>query len=269
MSTPSPDAKSILEEKFNDLYHQSRQEFDAGHYENALRAVHGALEITPNNPMVLRSEAICLWRLGRKEQAAAICQRIGPALHGKEVGYHQLAGEICLYLDRLDEARLHGGMCLKLNDESVKNNKYYPISSNPPGELAGGQKIIAFSLYGARPRYCETAIINCDAAAEFLPGWSCRFYVDASVPASVIRRLSAKGAQIVSVDAATQASVHPLMWRFLVADDPNVARFAVRDADALIGAREAAAVRAWLESGRWFHVMRDWHTHGELMLAGM
>jgi hypothetical protein len=29
------------------------------------------------------------------------------------------------------------------------------------------------------------------------------------------------------------------------------------------------AVNAWLASDRWFHVMRDWWTHTDVMLAGM
>lgn len=43
----------------------------------------------------------------------------------------------------------------------------------------------------------------------------------------------------------------------------------VRDCDSVINAREAAAVGEWLASGRAFHVIRDWWTHTDLMLAGM
>jgi hypothetical protein len=43
----------------------------------------------------------------------------------------------------------------------------------------------------------------------------------------------------------------------------------VRDADSRINPREAAAVAGWIASGRWFHVMRDWWTHTDLVLAGM
>jgi hypothetical protein len=182
---------------------------------------------------------------------------------------HELMGASCDQTNRREEGRLHGSIALKLKDASVQGNKYYAIPAHPPSGPESERKLIAYSLFGARPRYCEGAVANCDAAAEFLPGWSCRFYVDDSVPADILRRLRAKGAEVIMVDAETKASIHPLMWRFLAADDPQVARFLMRDADSLIGRREAAAVHAWLESDRWFHLMRDWLNHGELLLAGM
>jgi hypothetical protein len=58
-------------------------------------------------------------------------------------------------------------------------------------------------------------------------------------------------------------------YRFLVADDPQVDRFIIRDADSILNIRERVAVDAWLASGMHFHVMRDFYTHTELILAGM
>ncbi len=60
-----------------------------------------------------------------------------------------------------------------------------------------------------------------------------------------------------------------LCWRFLVANDPGVGRFLVRDADSVLNLRERLAVDEWLASGRWFHIMRDWWSHTDLVLAGM
>jgi hypothetical protein len=62
---------------------------------------------------------------------------------------------------------------------------------------------------------------------------------------------------------------HLLTRRFQVADDPEVGRFMVRDCDSVVNKREAAAVAEWIESGQPFHVMRDWWTHTDPMLAGM
>jgi hypothetical protein len=59
------------------------------------------------------------------------------------------------------------------------------------------------------------------------------------------------------------------MWRFLVIDDPSVSRFLVRDADSLFSEKESAAVSEWTGSGYWFHHMRDYFTHTELLLAGL
>lgn len=55
----------------------------------------------------------------------------------------------------------------------------------------------------------------------------------------------------------------------MVSDDVQVGYFLVRDCDSLLSKREAAAVGEWLASGKYFHVMRDWWTHTDLILAGM
>jgi hypothetical protein len=59
------------------------------------------------------------------------------------------------------------------------------------------------------------------------------------------------------------------MWRFLALDDSQAHRVLFRDADSVISQREAEAVNEWLTSGKRFHIMRDWGSHTELMLAGL
>ena len=59
-----------------------------------------------------------------------------------------------------------------------------------------------------------------------------------------------------------------LFWRFRV-QDVSVERFLVRDCDSVFTVKERVAVDAWLHSNHYFHVMRDWHTHCDLVLAGM
>ena len=60
-------------------------------------------------------------------------------------------------------------------------------------------------------------------------------------------------------------------WRFLPLMDPLVDRFMSRDCDALITAREVAAVTHWLKnSDATFHLMRDHHWYcGVYVLAGL
>jgi hypothetical protein len=43
----------------------------------------------------------------------------------------------------------------------------------------------------------------------------------------------------------------------------------VRDCDSVVNAREAKAVDDWIASGKSFHIMRDWWTHTDPVLAGM
>jgi hypothetical protein len=133
---------------------------------------------------------------------------------------------------------------------------------------AEGAKIIAFSLWGPNPRYLRGALHNCVRAGLVYPGFRCRFYVDASVPADLLEALSAQGAELV-VEEGEPSQRRKLTRRFLAADDPAVAVYLVRDCDSLVNAREAAAVGEWLDSGKAIHVMRDWWTHTDPMLAGM
>jgi hypothetical protein len=44
-----------------------------------------------------------------------------------------------------------------------------------------------------------------------------------------------------------------MFWRFLVADDPSVDRFIVRDADSRLNPRDALAVAEWVRSGTALH----------------
>jgi hypothetical protein len=100
---------------------------------------------------------------------------------------------------------------------------------------SGKKNIIAFSLYGDQPRYCETLIKNIETAKSLFPGWCCRVYLDNSVPQHVWQRLQGAGAQLV--DMSHEKGIYPTLWRFLVMDDPTVERFLVRDADSPSRAR--------------------------------
>ena len=136
------------------------------------------------------------------------------------------------------------------------------------GEPREGRSIISFSLWGDQPRYLRGALQNAIRAQLVYPGFTCRFYVDDSVPADLLAALERQGAELVR-ETGLPSTRHRLTRRFLVADDPEVGRYLVRDCDSLVNAREAAAVADWIASGLQFHVMRDWWTHTDPMLAGM
>ncbi len=81
----------------------------------------------------------------------------------------------------------------------------------------------------------------------------------------LLRRL---GRELLLSDAGAPAGMK-LCRRALVASDPDAGRFVVRDRDAAFSLREAMVVDEWRASGRLFHVIRDWYTHTDLMLAGL
>lgn len=141
-----------------------------------------------------------------------------------------------------------------------------PLTLGTP--RTSGASVIAFTLWGENPRYLRGAVHNAMRASQIYPGFVCRFYLDASVPADIVGTLANLGAE-TCMDDGEPSNIQRLTRRFLVADDPNVARYLVRDCDSLINSREAAAVRLWSDSGKAFHVMRDWWTHTDPILAGM
>lgn len=139
-----------------------------------------------------------------------------------------------------------------------------------PARRAGLRRfnVVAFSLWGSNPLYLEGAVANARAVPSLYPGWRCRIYHDDSVPAPTLAALRAVDAELIAMPPGS-GPVQGLYWRFSASDDPEIDRFLCRDADSRVGPREAAAVRAWIDSGLPFHVMRDHPLHTEVMLAGM
>jgi len=130
------------------------------------------------------------------------------------------------------------------------------------------RNIIAYSLWGRRPRYIDTLTRNVEIARDLYPSWRCRVYCDRTVPAEAMTALRGLGAGIV-VMPTPSVRFAALMWRFLPLDEPDVDRVIMRDADSPLTVRERVAVDDWIASGTLFHAMRDWWSHTDLILAGM
>lgn len=129
-------------------------------------------------------------------------------------------------------------------------------------------RVISFSLYGEARYYCEGALQNALLAPVIYPGWSCRFYVDGSVPARYVTALQERGCEVVMV-SKNLGPMYGRYWRLWVAADPSVERFIVRDVDSRLNLREKAAVEEWIKSGKKYHIMRDHPAHYRRVLAGM
>ncbi len=183
---------------------------------------------------------------------------------------HSMLAKALAAVGRIEEARAAGNASLRLKDGAASGRaKDLSAVQIPPFNAVNPDKnLIAFSIYGGSPAYCDGAVRNATAAKFLYPEWRCRFYVDESVPERVIRRLLDEGANVRRV-GGLPAGRFGTFWRFLIADDDAIDRYLVRDCDACLNLRERAAVDAWLSGGRHFHVMRDGITHTEVMLAGM
>jgi hypothetical protein len=168
------------------------------------------------------------------------------------------------YTGKIDEAIRHGQRALELRDaEACRNPPSFAVTR--PAGPPSGQNVISFSLWGTAPFYAYGAIINLVLSRTVYPGWSCRFYVDATAPPACIGFLRDNGADVRNIE-----DEHPgvgLFQRFLVMNDSAVGRFLVRDCDARLSVAEADLVRQWIDSPLPFHVVRDHVLHNELMIG--
>ncbi len=98
-------------------------------------------------------------------------------------------------------------------------------------------RVIPVGLYGKNPKYTIGALHNMEAAKIYFPGWVCRFYVTADVPEEIVSKLKALGAEIVDIPAG-KGYISGMFWRFLVAADPTVDRYIIRDSDSRMNARD-------------------------------
>jgi hypothetical protein len=260
--------------RLSDIAAQFRSAYTNGDYLNGAKFAAQALEITPGNMTILPDYALCLMRTNAFEQAYQVYMSIhnAPASQRKLAAATWLDGlvEVCGWLGKTEEMREYGLRSLNASDVKcgAKSSEPIPDHAPPPFHAANpAENVIAYSLFGSNPRYCEPAVMNAEMTRDIFKGWTCRVYLDDSVPDHIQRRLKEAGAEVVFMERDT--NIHPLMWRFLVIDDPSVKRFLLRDADALLSEREYAAVLEWVKSPYYFHVIRDYFTHTELILAGL
>jgi len=130
------------------------------------------------------------------------------------------------------------------------------------------KRVISYGLYGSNPKYVTGAIRNAELVPVYFPGWTARFYVDNTVPKHILDTLRAKGAEIVNVPDI-KGNIAGMFWRFLVADDPTVDRYIVRDSDSRLNPRERLAVEEWIQSGKGIHTIRDHPNHDRPMNGGL
>lgn len=242
---------------------------DSNRFEAAADMYRRALSLAPAEGFALHNLGITLSRSGRTDEALTVLRR-GARLDPAHVTVRDALVQV---LERRDPTEVAlwsmEALALKLARAAAEVPPPDTPPDTPPGsDGARTRNIVAFSLWGTREIYTQGALANARAMPAVFPGWTCRFYHDDSVPRPALAELTRLGAETVEMPAGSGPS-HGLFWRFLVADDPTVARFLCRDCDSRPTAREKAAVDAWIASGLPFHVMRDHVLHTDLILAGM
>ena len=239
------------------------------HWMEAKAAIGQVLNLKPDHIIALNDQVYVHMQLGLFEQAYQLCADL-LVQHPDFIEARDSMVTLCEKMNRFEEALYHAKQSMALKLRSVANYPRHPLPAASPPKISRdkSRNIISYSLFGQQPRYGEVAVLNAQLAQTIYPDWTCRFYLDDTVPRHTVQRLEKLGAQIYTMPTGTSRYAG-LFWRFLVMDDPNVDCFMIRDADSLLSYKEQAAVQAWLASGKWFHLMRDAIGHNELILAGM
>lgn len=250
-----------------------------GEYAKATPILESQLRDSPGSIELLLNLAICHYKENHYQDCIDHAKRVLVLEHGRPVMRFQqtpaaqafaLLSQSYYVLGKIDAARNAGRQCLSIKDQvAMPAPADWKLPTCSPQEFASGkQNVIAFSLWGDEPRYLRGAVHNLLLAKQFYPDWKLRFYVDSSLPSEMVALIGELGGDVL-LQPDNQPLRQKLAWRFQVANDPSVGRFLVRDSDSVFSDREIAAVNQWIESDRWFHVMRDWWTHNDLILAGM
>ncbi len=252
--------------KLLSLYHYS-----AGQHENALTVLNEVRKAAPEEVEVLENIGVVQRNLGRIDEAV---ESLMEAHHRDPERFNVCDALAHCFANQGDSknSQHFGRLSLELKDQMAAKKpalRRVPAERPPAfSEEAGARNVISFSLWGTNPRYLKGAVRNAQAALDIYPGWSCRFYCDDSVPADIISALRHFDAEVV-MRPRPASFFDGLLWRFDVFDDPSVSRFLIRDCDSVVNVQERVAVDEWLKSDRWFHGMRDFASHTEVILAGM
>lgn len=247
----------VAKEMLFDAFYQKRE---------WLPALVLAEELAGRQPEVARLQRALIATLSNMKrfdetitQAGRYIERFGEdltMLDALKVGY--------FYTGQIEAAIRYGQRAIELrNAEACKIPAAATMTE--PGGPPSGQNVISFSLWGTAPFYSYGAMINLILSRTVYPGWTCRFYVDASVPRACVAFLTDNGADVRRIE-----DEYPgvgLFQRFLVMNDPAVGRFLVRDCDARLSSAEADLVQQWIDSGYPFHAIRDHVLHNELMIG--
>ena len=224
----------------------------------------------PQEILFIENLAVMLMKQGKFEEAKPWMQRLEQQAR-RTTNQLDMLCDFYWKTGNREKSRSYGEQSLACKSRAAKPlPDWAPPPSSPEAWLQGraGRNVVAFSLWGQGERYLSGARRNMELVPQLYPGWAMRIYCDRTVPHGLLQEAEQRGVEIIPCPDG-QNLREKLCRRFLVANDPAVGRFLVRDIDSVVSQRERRAVDAWINSGRWFHVMRDWWTHTDPILAGM
>lgn len=238
-------------------------------YPSAVTLFENILVDHPNDPEVMTNLVVSLSRSGNDKKAIAYAiEQL--RIDNKNFSLWDSLATSFERAGQPEKAISAGKNSLLIKDKQFgKPDPQWVLPQTSPQELVANKKqVIAFSLWGNQPRYIFGSLRNLLLAPDLYPGWELWFYVDRTVPQKVINMLRQLGATVM-MQAPDQPEKQKLCWRFEVANRSDVGYFLVRDADSVFSLRERLAVDEWMASDQYFHIIRDWWSHTDLILAGL
>ena len=238
-------------------------------FKSCYTVLEQCLKAYPKDIEVLQNIAVALGKTGQYTEAIAYAKQVVELDPDNFLVWDTLASNY-YRIGQYDLSAQAGTTSLTLKDKKygAPDPNWTVPNSNPQAYAAGKQNVISFALWGDNPRYLYGALRNVLLAPDLYPNWQVWFYVDSSVPQTFRAQLEQLGGKVL-LQSDGQSLRQKLCWRFKVANAAGVGYFLVRDIDSVISVRECNAVQQWLDSERWFHIIRDWWTHTDLILAGM
>ena len=241
--------------------------------DDGIAALRDGLSIAPDNAALHENLGVFLLGVGDMAGSIDACER-ALARGSDSPNVHDCLADAYNRIGRLDLSVDSGRAALEAKDRRFGTRARLvgvpdglPPMFNP---LNPAENVIAYCLWGNEPRYQVPLLENARIQPHLFPAWSIRVYHDETVNRSYLATLASRGVQLREMRLPDGQPVHrKLLWRFDVVSDPSVKRFLCRDADSLLTVKERVAVYAWLQSRYYFHAMRDWYSHTDLLLAGM
>jgi tetratricopeptide (TPR) repeat protein len=227
----------------------------------------------PNDPALHENLGVFLLASGDPAASVDACRLA--LVHGSNSpNVHDCLCDALNRLGSVEDAVGAGRMALEAKDRMFGGRTplvRLPAGPPPPFNPTNpAENVIAYCVWGNEPRYQVPLLESVRILPHLFPAWSMRVYYDTSVDHNYVTDLGRRGVQLRQMILPPGQPGHRrLLWRFEAINDPSVKRFLIRDADSLLTVKERVAVDAWLRSDRYFHTMRDWYTHTDLVLAGM
>ena len=129
------------------------------------------------------------------------------------------------------------------------------------------KKILSYSLYGNKKKYCLGMLENLKINKEKLSEWETYIYYSDDVPNEYIELYKEYNPVLINC-GKTDYKWEGMFWRFKLFNDKDIDIFLSRDADSRITNREIKFINEFIDSNKTFHIIRDHPGHGTEILGG-